>query len=175
MEPARRTSGIRWLVAASIILFLAAGYFAFTFYNQNKILRDRLTIAQQNQEKLEKEMKFMTARDSMMNDPNYTVVTMKSMKGDPSSANIFWDSASSNVYMMVKNIPKLPSHKQYQLWALINNATTPVSLGQFDGGEKIMLKMNDVKKADAFAITIEERGNTGGPNLKEMQSMSKLQ
>ena len=27
--------------------------------------------------------------------------------------------------------------------------------------------------SDAFAITIETRGNTGGPNLEELQSMGK--
>jgi len=37
----------------------------------------------------------------------------------------------------------------------------------------VMLKMNNTQKADAFAITIENRGNTGGPNLEELQTMGK--
>jgi anti-sigma-K factor RskA len=69
-------------------------------------------------------------------------------------------------------MPKLASDKQYQLWALIDGK--PTDLGLFDGGkDKVILKMNNTQKADAFAITIENRGNTGGPNLQQLQSMGK--
>jgi anti-sigma-K factor RskA len=175
MEPTRMKAGLRWVAAASIILFLAAGYFAFSFYNQNKKLEDQLKTAEEKQENMAKQLEMLLAQDKMMNDSNYMVVSMKSMKGDPSSASVFWDSTSTKVYMVVRNMPKLATNKQYQLWALIDNATKPISLGQFDGGEMMMLKMDGVKKADAFAITIEEKGNAGGPNLKELQSMTKLQ
>jgi hypothetical protein len=33
--------------------------------------------------------------------------------------------------------------------------------------------MDGAQKADAFAITIEDRGNTGGPNLGQLQNMGK--
>jgi anti-sigma-K factor RskA len=51
----------------------------------------------------------------------------------------------------------------------------PKDLGLFDpqGENKVMLKMNNTRKADAFAITIEKRGNTGGPTLEEVQTMGK--
>jgi anti-sigma-K factor RskA len=80
--------------------------------------------------------------------------------------------------MVVKNMPQLPNNKQYQLWSIINGPggqLQPNSLGLFDIGDdkKLILKMPNVKKADAFAITIEDRGNTGGPNLQQLQSMGK--
>jgi len=175
MKPTRRIGGFRWVAAASIILFLAAGYFAFSFYNQNKKLERQLKTAEEKQENMAKQLEMLLAQDKMMNDSNYMVVSMKSMKGDTSNASVFWDSTSTNVYMVIRNMPKLPSEKQYQLWALINNAKSPISLGQFDGGKMLMLKMDGVKKADAFAITIEEKGNKGGPNLQELQAMTKLQ
>ena len=48
-------------------------------------------------------------------------------------------------------------------------------LGSFDVSDdkKVMLKMNNTRRADAFAITIEKRGNTGGPDLDELQTMGK--
>ncbi|HEY2721354.1 MAG TPA: anti-sigma factor [Chitinophagaceae bacterium] len=161
----RRRSGLGWVAAASIILFLGTGYLAYTFYNQNKELK------KSNSEmaaKIEKSDSVQT----IVNDPNATVVNMVGLKGSPLSANIYWDSTSANVYMIVKNMPKLASDKQYQLWALIDNK--PVDLGLFDGGEKVILKMNNTQKADAFAITIENRGNTGGPNLPQLQSLGKI-
>jgi anti-sigma-K factor RskA len=40
MEPTpTRRSSYGWLAAASVILFIVAGYFAYNFYNQNKELK----------------------------------------------------------------------------------------------------------------------------------------
>jgi anti-sigma-K factor RskA len=155
----RSNSGLSWVAAASIILFLAAGYFAYKFYNEKKDIQAQLVKTESDLTKL-------------IDEQNAMVVNLVSMpKAQPSSASIYWDSTSSNVYMIVKNMPKLANDKQYQLWALIDNK--PSNLGLFDGGEKIILKMNGTKKADAFAITIENKGNTGGPNLEQLQSMGK--
>ena len=94
-------------------------------------------------------------------------------KAPASSANVYWDSTSQNVYLVVKNMPKLASDKQYQLWALIDGQ--PKDLGLFDVQDenKLILKMNNTQKADAFAITIETRGNKGGPTLEQLQTMGK--
>ena len=114
----------------------------------------------------------------IMSDPNVAVVNMVAMTPAKASASIYWDSTSSDVYLLIKNMPQLPSDKQYQLWSIMNGENgqlQPNSLGLFDVGEnqKIILKMSNVKKADAFAITIEKRGNTEGPNLEQLQSMGK--
>ena len=172
MEPTTsRSARLSWVAAAAIILFLIGGFLALKFYNENKNLKAELKSSQDAQAQLDQRLRKMEDEQQIMNDPHTTVVNMVGLKGSPLSANIYWDSTSANVYMIVKNMPKLPSDKQYQLWALINNK--PVDLGLFDGGEKVILKMNNTQKADAFAITIENRGNTGGPNLQELQSMGK--
>jgi anti-sigma-K factor RskA len=174
MEPTtRRSSSLRWVAAASIILFLAAGYFAYTFYNQNKELKSSNKDLEARLNRTDSVLNKIVEEQKMMSDPNVTVINMVgTQKASPSSANIYWDSTSANVYLVVKNMPKLPTEKQYQLWALIEGK--PVDLGLFDGGkDKVILKMNNTQKADAFAITIENRGNTGGPTLKQLQSMGK--
>ena len=174
MEPTtRRSSGWGWVAAASIILFLVAGYFAFTYYNQTKDLKNSNDELKARVDRTDSILNKMAEEQKIMSDPNVTVVNMVgTQKGSPSSANIYWDSTSANVYLVVKNMPKLASDKQYQLWALIEGK--PTDLGLFDGGkDKVILKMNNTQKADAFAITIENRGNTGGPNLQQLQSMGK--
>ena len=73
-------------------------------------------------------------------------------------------------------MPQIASEKQYQLWSFIDSAgkLQPTSLGLFDGGqEKVMVKVKNTQKADAFAITIEKRGNAGGPDLQQLQNMGK--
>ena len=171
IEPTiRKSTGLRWMAAASIILFLVTGYFAYTFYNQNRELNDSLKSLQVKVDQMEEYHKIMS-------DPNVAVVNMVAMTPAKASASIYWDSTSSDVYLLIKNMPQLPSDKQYQLWSIINGQNgqlQPSSLGLFDGeNQKIILKMSNVKKADAFAITIEKRGNTEGPNLEQLQSMGK--
>ena len=69
-------------------------------------------------------------------------------------------------------MPKLPSDQQYQLWALIDSK--PKDLGVFDAtDDKVILKMKNTQKAQAFAITIEKKGGSPSPTLQKMQSLGK--
>jgi anti-sigma-K factor RskA len=175
----RSSSSLRWVAAASVILLLGAAFFAYKFYSENKDLQAKIesndSLMKENQAALDK----MVQEQKIISDPNVAVVNMVGTEKAPeSSASIYWDSTSTDVYLVVKNMPKLPNDKQYQLWSIINGkdgSLQPSSLGLFDVGDdkKLILKMNNTQKADAFAITIENRGNTGGPNLGQLQNMGK--
>ena len=172
MEPVQRSSGgVRWLAAASVILFLITGYLAFSFYNKNRELSNSV-------KSLQSKVDLMEEYERVTRDPNVAVVNLVGTTPAKASANIYWDSTKADVFLVVKNLPQLPNDKQYQLWSIINGQDgqlQPKSLGLFDIGndQKIILKMENAQKADAFAITIENRGNTGGPNLEQLQSMGK--
>jgi hypothetical protein len=163
-------SSLRWVAVAAVLLLLASAYFAFNFYTRNKDLKQELARSKDEHTEMADKLKTL----EMVSDPNVAVVNMKGTEKAPqSSASVYWDSTSANVYLVVKNMPKLASDKQYQLWALINGQ--PKDLGLFDVEEdkKLILKMNNTQKADAFAITIESRGNKGGPTLEDLQTMGK--
>lgn len=167
-----------WLAAASVILFLLTGYVAYNFYNQTKELKASNAKLEDKINKADSLMNKMEEERRMMTDPGVTVVNLVGTTPAKAQANIYWDSTTADVYMVVKNMPKLPDNKQYQLWSIINGPRgqlQPNSLGLFDVGDdkKLILKMSNVKKADAFAITIEDKGNTGGPTLEQLQSMGK--
>lgn len=172
----RGSSSLRWVAAASVILFLGFGFLAYKYYSQVEELKtSNQNLAAEKQasdstlNELAKEHEVMKG---MIDNPNAVVVNMVPTTQNKASASIYWDSTNANVYMVVKNMPKLPSDKQYQLWALIDGK--PKNLGLFDvGDKKVLLKMDGTQKADAFAITIEDRGNTGGPNLQQLQNMGK--
>lgn len=175
----RSSSPLRWVAAASVILLLGAAFFAYKFYNQTQDLKNSNVELQAKIDRTDSVLNKLAEEQKMMSDPNVAVVNMVgTAKAPSSSANVYWDSTSQNVYLIVRNMPKLPNDKQYQLWSLINGADgklQPTSLGLFDVGDdkKLILKMNNTQKADAFAITIENRGNTGGPNLEQLQNMGK--
>ena len=168
----QRSGGARWLAAASIILMLAAGYFAYDFYKKNNDLQTKNDEITGRMNQLDSAMKAKAEEERIMHDPNVTVVNMDPMKPAAPSASVVWDTTSSNVWLLIKNMPKVASDKQYQLWSLIDSVgkLKPTSLGVFGGGqEKLFIKMNNVQKADAFAITIEKAGNPGGPDLAQLQ------
>jgi hypothetical protein len=164
---------VRFVAAASVILVIvmAAMYYHVSEQNKdlsstNDRLKERLDTAQSTLDRI-------VAAQNVVSDPNALVVNMVGTTVAPkSSANIYWDSTNTSVYLVVKNMPKLPSDKQYQLWALIDNK--PKDLGVFDASnEKVILKMKNTQKAQAFAITIENKGGSPSPDLKRLQSMGK--
>ena len=171
----KRSSSLGWVAAIAIILLAVAGYFAYDFYSKNEKLKKELAASTGNTTKLEE----LQEGQKWMNDPNVAVVNLKGTEKAPkSSASVYWDSTAGNVYVVIKNMPKLASDKQYQLWSIINGqdgGLQPSDMGLFDVGDdgKIILKKSGPKKADMFAITIENKGNTAGPNLNELQVIGK--
>jgi anti-sigma-K factor RskA len=163
----------RLVAAASIVLFLAMGYLYYQTKQENKDLtdtNDRLkTSLDTTKNVLDRIVKEQV---DVVSNPNVTVVNMVGTTVPKSSANVYWDSASSNVYLVVKNMPKLPNDKQYQLWALIDSK--PKDLGVFDATDsKVILQMKNTQKAQAFAITIQQKGGSPSPDLQKLQSMGK--
>jgi anti-sigma-K factor RskA len=180
-QPEKGTAGtpfmLRLVAAASIILFLATGYLYYQTKQENKDLADTNDRLKTSLDTTKKVLEGLAQDDSREKDvvgnPNVTVVNMVGTTVAPkSSANVYWDSTSSNVYLVVKNMPKLPNDKQYQLWALIDNK--PKDLGVFDATDsKVILQMKNTQKAQAFAITIQQKGGSPSPDLQKLQSMGK--
>ena len=175
--PVRGSGGLRFVAAASVILLIGLAWFSYQSYNKQdadlKELRNTNTALKEKLGSTDSILNRIVEEQKIVKDPNVTVVNMVGTQTAPkSSANIYWDSTSSNVFLVVKNMPKLPSDQQYQLWALIDNK--PKDLGVFDAtDDKVILKMKNTQKAQAFAITIEQKGGSPSPTLKKMQSLGK--
>jgi anti-sigma-K factor RskA len=167
---------LRFVAAAAVILLIGM---VVLYYQVNKQNKDLTDTNQRLKGKLDTTQNLLTEvveeRNNVVSNPNATVVNMVGTKIAPkSSANVYWDSANSSVYLVVKNMPQLASDKQYQLWALIDNKQ--VDLGVFDATDKnVILKMKDTKKAQAFAITIEKKGGSPTPHLDSLTSLGKTQ
>jgi anti-sigma-K factor RskA len=174
MENSTKPRGVgllRLVAAAAVILLLGMVVLYYQVSQQNKDLTSA------NKELTDKvntdEATIDKVKIEKQSLGNAVVVNMVGTKIAPKSfANVYWDSTNSSVYLVVKNMPQLPSDKQYQLWALIDNKQK--SLGVFDATDKnIILKMDSTKKAQAFAITIERKGGNPHPTLDSLTSIGK--
>ncbi len=82
---------------------------------------------------------------------------------DPNSAaTVYWDTKSKDVYLLVNNMPAPPTDLQYQLWAIVDG--TPVDAGVFDMKDGI-IKMKNIQRAQAFAISLEKKGGSIAPTV----------
>jgi len=167
--PARRSNGLKYAVAACIVLMLGSIYLNISMIKKNKTLtteRDqtiaKLNDAEKNMNDARKNMSVITQ------NPNIRMALMKGMPQSPQSfATVYWDTTTHDVYLHLNNLPAPPSDKQYQLWAIFNNK--PVDMGVFDFDDLTVHKMPllvQLKKADnaqAFAITLEKKGGSPSP------------
>ncbi|MBN8855920.1 MAG: hypothetical protein BGO55_15690 [Sphingobacteriales bacterium 50-39] len=170
----RGSSGLlRFVAAASVILLVVLAWFTYQSHKQNEDLKSSNAALHDELNSTQKTLEAIVNETNVLKNPNTTVVNMVGTKVAPkSSANVYWDSTNNNVFLVVKNMPQLPSDKQYQLWALIDGK--PTDLGVFDSrNDKVILQMKDTKKAQAFAITIEKAGGNPTPTLDSMQSLGK--
>lgn len=175
MQDQQRTSPLPGIIAgAAAVLLIVMGYLYYQAKQANKDLtdtNDRLKVSLDTTRNILQ--RIVDEQKNVVSNPNVTVVNMVGTQVAPkSSANIYWDSTSSNVFLVVRNMPKLPNDQQYQLWALIDNK--PKDLGVFDAtNDNVILKMKNTQKAQAFAITIEQKGGSPSPTLQKMQSLGK--
>jgi anti-sigma-K factor RskA len=170
------TGWVKYLAAAAVLLLVASTVLNFYLFRQYKDYSERYSSLLASQAQLaDNNSALQTSLDDfqktmgLIKDPNTSVIRMsgnlvpKNGSPDPKSlATIYWNKNSSEVYLMVNALPKTASDKQYQLWAIVGGK--PVSAGVFDMNQaNVMLKMSNVRNAEAFAVTLEKSGGSETP------------
>ncbi len=180
-KPPIRSGWIRYVAAASILLLITSTALNFYFFSQYKeyISKYDQLIASQTQvalvnQSLQTKLKDYESALNLIKDPAMAVVKMPGTHSYPGSlATIYWDTRSKDVYLLVNNLPKPASDRQYQLWALVDGK--PVDAGVFDIREGISFaKMKNIPKAQGFAITLEKKGGSASPTMDAMYTLGKV-
>ncbi len=172
----RKTNIFQWLAAASVILLVASGI--LNIYQHQKLTEVRRQMAALESERTElaQDMDVMKAnyeldkKDmSVIRDPDMQAIPMKGLEISPESfAMVYWSSASKEVYLDINFLPRPPSDKQYQLWAIVDGK--PVSMGVFDvdPDQTRLQKMVSMENPQAFAVTLEKKCGSETPTLEMM-------
>jgi hypothetical protein len=158
--PVRNLSWLKYAVAAYLILLAGSAYWNYSLYNKNKELNN------ENESYVAKISSFEKDMD-VMHRSSIKMVSLKGMEAAPSAlTTVFWDSTSHNVYLLINNLPIPASDKQYQIWALLDGR--PIDLGMIENEyfvqqKSLLIKAQNVEKAQAFAITLEKKGGNPTP------------
>lgn len=166
--PVRKIFNWKWVAAAALLLFAGSLVWALMLNNDKKQLASENEGLKNQVSTVNSEMNEYKELASTLQKPGMRLTAMNATPASPGSlAAVYWDTTSQDVYLLVSNLPQPPSDKQYQLWAMIDKK--PVDLGVFEiRQEKLLVKMKNVSRAQAFAITLEPRGGSAAPTMEAM-------
>ncbi|MBC7851636.1 MAG: anti-sigma factor [Chitinophagaceae bacterium] len=179
----RMNKGLRYLAAASVVLLIGSIAMNIYFFNQYKSSDSKYqsllavnTELAQNQKALQTSNSEYESTLQMLKDPAMAIIKMAGnavpTSPDPSSmATVYWDTRSKDVFILVNKMPAPATDKQYQLWAIVDGV--PVDAGVFDIAGKPVIKMKNIQRAQAFAVTLEKRGGSATPS-KDMYVLGKV-
>ncbi|MFN8348641.1 MAG: anti-sigma factor [Spirosomataceae bacterium] len=151
-----------WVAAASVAALIGSA----VYFNARVESLDN-TVAQQANE-----LKRKTELIADLNNADNQFVTLKGVEKSPNSAvRVVWNPKTQEVNLNVLSLPVPEASKQYQLWALVGGK--PVDLGVFDVNTG-MQKMKAIPQAEAFAVTLEQKGGSPTPHLEQLYVMGKV-
>ena len=174
-----RPTRLKWVAAACALLLAGSLIWNISQYNRNWKLQNSYFDLTKDYDSVALHLTEIEDEIAMISlNPNVKMASMKGMEVSPASfATVYWDTTSRDVYLVVNNLPKPASDKQYQLWALLNGQ--PIDVGMIDndvfiGQKRLLLRMKNVSGAQAFAITLEKKGGSEKPTMDSMYVMGNL-
>jgi anti-sigma-K factor RskA len=181
--PVLNLGWFRYAAVASVILLLgstALNFYFFTRYRDSIAKYDQL-VSLQTQTALSNQVLQTRLQDeeaalNLIKDPLIAEVKMPGLPKGPDPASlttVYWDTRSKDVYLLVNKLPQAATDKQYQLWAIVDGK--PVDAGVFDLKQGLsLLKMKNIPRAQAFAITLEKRGGSQAPTMEALYVLGKV-
>ncbi len=151
----------KYAAAASIVLLIGSAILNYSYYNKYQKANTELA-ATQSELQQQKELAANMDNDmGVMTNKNAMPVSLAGMPDVPdAAARIYWMQNTKEVYIDPSNLPKAPSGKQYQFWAIVDGK--PVSGGmittEVNGRTVHVQKMKSFGSAQAFAVSLEDAG-----------------
>ena len=172
----------QWLAAASVVLAILSGAANIWLFNKLQTANDQLAQAEREQtvlaasyQKANDKISSMSNQLAMAADPAMPRTVMGGLNGaKDAEVLVVWDPHKKMVQLGVKNLPAVPADKDLQLWAIV--AGKPVDLGivKMGADDQMIIEQSipDVTGAQAFAVTLEDKGGHPQPQ-GEMWLMGK--
>ncbi|WP_165799107.1 anti-sigma factor [Sphingobacterium corticibacter] len=160
-------------IAATALLVCSVGYNAYLY--QQRTATDA-AMAQIETKNKSSELLLADAYKSldMLQNPAVSMISLAGVETNPQlSAVVFWNKEESQVYLMADKLPNAPEGKQYQLWALLDGQPIDAGVVPLEKGD-VMHAMKSISNAQAFAITLEDKGGSPTPNLAELRVIGQI-
>lgn len=174
-----KTPFVKYLAAASVILFvISAGFNIYTYSKYKSLEAENRQLALQRNELYANKNTIQTRLDELdknmqlITGPDMIKVALSGVAGKESNqAVVYWNKSNKDVYLIAKVLPQAPKGKQYQLWALMDGK--PIDAGMLEDCNTVC-KLKNIQNAQAFAITLENEGGSATPTLEQLYVMGKI-
>ena len=175
MATVKKINPVRYVAAASVIFLIISGGLNIFFYSKYTKANEQVVALLSEKNTLTADNKTMQVKYNdlssnlqLLSDTNTIKVSMKGPAGKETNlATVYWNNKTKDVYLLANQLPKAPSNKQYQLWALVDGK--PVDAGMLNVDCNGVCKLKNIEKAQAFAITLEKNGGSATPDLTQLQ------
>lgn len=170
---------LRTLMAVAIVMIIILSIgLNFYFWGENQNTQHELASMINKQQQMIASNKFyeeklQQANNMLLNPAMKSIVLAGVGRHTGTTAKLFWDADSKNVYLSLKNMPPPPSGKQYQLWAIVDGQPVDAGVYSSDAKEDVQ-KMKTIPYAEMFAITIENDGGSATPTMDQMVVAGKV-
>ncbi len=142
---------------------------------QNNMLEasnSKIINVNKNLEDCNKDNKAFKEQMLILMDPENKKILLKGTTLSPKAFASVVVAKDKSIYLASQGLPAPPSDKQYQLWALKDGK--PIDMGVFDIKADSLLQIANVDGAQAYAITLENKGGSKVPTLEQMYVMGAL-
>ena len=168
---------VRWLrgaLAACVLLLMGSVLLNFYYYGLyagkrrefNSLVMQQNTLLAQ-QARLKDDLNFVLS-------PQVKQVAMPAVtQGSNAFCMVYYNQQTKEVFVNANNLPTPAANKQYQLWAIVDGKPVDAGLLQPDNAN-LLQRMKTMPQAQAFAITLENKGGSPTPTLEAMMVMGKV-
>ena len=174
-----RIGFLKKVAVAAAILLIGSALLNIYYYNKfREVSRENAElIAAQSNQYVHKDIFETRTRElqndiNLLSDTSMLKVVLPGIAGKESnSAVVFWKKDTKDVYIAAAKLPPAPEGKQYQLWALLDGK--PIDAGLISDCPTVC-KLKNIRAAQAFAITLEDKGGSPTPHLDQLVVMGKI-
>ncbi len=173
-------SWISYMLAASLVFFVASMGINLYLFQENSRLQNRVEVLESNDSYLAQQYQVskniplvVENRQAFLENEQHIRVPLNGLEADPDfKAMVFMNPDSREVFIHIENLPEPPEGHQYQLWAIVEGVS--LDAGIFDFHSEIQrLRPMDLD-VQAFAVTLEETGGSPLPNLDRMYVIGEM-
>ena len=173
--------GLRLALVACVALLVVSVAALYSAHSDLGIAREQITSLSSDREKFTSTVNYMKVNNADLNklvamadDPNWKTIKLAGQKNPNDNMVVYWHPKEQHVMVNTTKmaLPVNDKAHQYQLWALVNGK--PVDLGVFDVNPDtahILVNMKEIGTAQAFAVTLEQRGGSPTPTMEQMMVM----
>ncbi|WCT11799.1 anti-sigma factor [Mucilaginibacter jinjuensis] len=168
----------KYAFAACLTLLILSIATLFAVYNKLKSANGQLVTMQLQTQKFSNKVNLMDHQLDIFRDPSFKIIKLDGTAKTPNAKlAVAWSPAKQKVMIDLgrMRLPANDDQHSYQLWALVDGK--PVDLGVFNAADDStgLLEMKSIARAQAFAVTLEQRGGVPSPTMANLVLVGKTE